>query len=264
MSTCSWDKKGLVRAQAHSLLTPRIEINQKCQEKDFQYWLQSKIQPLPSENVLDLACGDGAQTIYFARRIGPRGRILAVDINHDSLESLREKSVHLGNISIVESDMMLTDNYLNGESADEFTLINCSFALPYAENPLELVNSLAGRLAPQGRLANSLPVEPHGMVEFCSKIHQIPQSVWNSIQYGEKFLMPHMRSLFAELDVHFFNDRINFGSTEDFMRIYSSSTYYSEEFAEDIEKQAAKLLTSDRLSFTKGSILIIGRDLFAS
>jgi len=44
----------------------------------------------------------------------------------------------------------------------------------------------------------------------------------------------------------------------------TASTYYSEEFAEDIEKQAAKLLTSDRLSFTKGSILIIGRDLFAS
>ena len=261
MATCSWEKDGLIRAQAHSLLTPRLEINQKCQEKDFQFWLQSKLCILPGEKILDLACGDGAQSIFFAKRTGPRGHVLSVDINHDSLTSLKSRTAHLKNISIVESDMMSTSSYLTGESREEFTLINCSFALPYASKPLELVKELAEKLAICGRLAISLPVEPHGMVNFCSEVHSIPDSVRNSIQFGERHLLRYMRSLFAELDVHFFNDRITFESVEDFMQIYSSSTYYREDSAAKIEEKVnSEIRINGSISFTKGSILLIGKD----
>ena len=261
MASCSWKEDGLARAQAHSLLTPRLEINQKCQEKDFQFWLQSKLCVLPGEKILDLACGDGAQSLFFAKRTGPRGHVLSVDINPESLASLKARAAHLKNISIVESDMMSTSSYLQEESRDKFTLINCSFALPYADKPFDLVKELAGNLTICGRLAISLPVEPHGMVDFCSEVHAIPDSVRNSIQFGERHLLRYMRSLFAELDVHYFNDRITFESGKDFMQIYTSSTYFCEDLADKIEEKVNNNISiNGSISFTKGSILLIGKD----
>ena len=40
---CRWNRSGLKRAQAYEFLTPRLEVNKKCQSKDFQSWLQLKI-----------------------------------------------------------------------------------------------------------------------------------------------------------------------------------------------------------------------------
>ena len=58
------------RAQSNKLLTPRLKINEKCQSKDFQSWLLSRIEFRPGDKILDLCCGNGAQSIPFSKRIG--------------------------------------------------------------------------------------------------------------------------------------------------------------------------------------------------
>lgn len=54
--------------------------------------------------VIDLACGAGSQSLRAARRVGPTGRILAIDISRTMLEHLRENArrAALSNIDIAE------------------------------------------------------------------------------------------------------------------------------------------------------------------
>ena len=61
------------RAEDLSLLEPRISINRKCQDQSFAAWLQTKLNVSSGETVLDLACGDGEQSIFFDQRIGAHG-----------------------------------------------------------------------------------------------------------------------------------------------------------------------------------------------
>lgn len=193
--SCNWEESGLIRAQAHDLLTPRLSVNEKCQQKDFQVWLQSKLGASPGEKVLDIACGEGVQTLNFLKRIGPRGFVVATDINQDSLDALNSKTINHSNLNVIKADMMDYEKYTSdlGHASEghqsKFSLINCAFALPYASSPLDLVSAVSKRLDVGGRIAVSLPVQPHGMVEFCSSFHGIPESVLNSISFGENFLI---------------------------------------------------------------------------
>lgn len=46
----------------------------------------------PGMTVCDLGCGNGYWTLPMARQVGPEGRVLAVDIQREMLQKLRERS----------------------------------------------------------------------------------------------------------------------------------------------------------------------------
>ncbi|MGH6621619.1 MAG: class I SAM-dependent methyltransferase [Alphaproteobacteria bacterium] len=58
----------------------------------------------PGMRVLDLACGAGSQTIAAAKRVGPSGSVVAVDISPTMLEHLRRNAAGAGlqNIETLE------------------------------------------------------------------------------------------------------------------------------------------------------------------
>ncbi|HEY7793112.1 MAG TPA: methyltransferase domain-containing protein [Gaiellaceae bacterium] len=61
----------------------------------------------PGETVLDLGCGAGIDTILAARRIGPAGRVLALDFLPEMLERTAAAAAETGlaNVDPLESDM---------------------------------------------------------------------------------------------------------------------------------------------------------------
>ena len=101
------------RAESLELLTPRLEINQKCQDRDFQAWLQSRLTVQAGERVLDLAYSNGAQSKYFDKRIGPNGHLRFVDIYEPSIASIKEHIRPGINREFVVSDMMNFFAYLD-------------------------------------------------------------------------------------------------------------------------------------------------------
>ena len=46
----------------------------------------------PGEAVIDVGCGCGATTIEFARRVGPKGEVLGLDISAPMLERARHRA----------------------------------------------------------------------------------------------------------------------------------------------------------------------------
>jgi len=248
------------RAESLELLTPRLDINRKCQDRDFQAWLQARLAAQAGERVLDLACGNGAQSKYFDKRIGVNGYLRCVDIHEPSLASIKEHILPGINREFIISDMMNFSTYL--DEADDFTLAHCSFALPYASDPALVVKKLAESIQrPLGRLAISLPCRPHGMVEFAKSIHPMPETVEPAIDLGESLCIGIFRDLFGEVDVSYFNSKLTFASDEDFMVLYRSTTYYSEAHDREVADAVKSRISSHGcISFKKSAILMIGRD----
>ena len=53
--------------------------------------LQKQLDLKPGMVVGDIGCGTGAMTFYFAREVGPEGKVYAIDILAEALEILRQK-----------------------------------------------------------------------------------------------------------------------------------------------------------------------------
>ena len=249
-----------IRAESLDLLTPRLSINNKCQDYDFQTWLQSRLSVSTGEYILDLACGNGAQSLYFSRKIGPSGYLRSVDIHEPSIAALKQSIGHLNSCDQIVSDMEDFDSYLDNQ---RFTLLHCSFALPYAKEPLRVVTKLAAFLQPPlGRLAISLPCPPHGMVDFVSRYSDIPSSVTQAIHLGSDHLIDHFRTLFYEVDVSFFQSNLVISDISDFISLYESTTYYSSADSSRVISAAREIIGCDgHISFSKCAILLIGRQL---
>lgn len=249
------------RAESMELLTPRLEVNERCQDRDFQLWLQTKLAVQAGERVLDLACGNGAQSKFFDKRIGNSGYLRCVDIHEPSVESVKSQIGPKENREFIVSDMMNFPDYL--ESNSSYTLAHCSFALPYASDPALVIKKLAMSLQqPLGRLAISLPCKPHGMFEFVKSIHNVPESVEPAIDLGEETCVGQFRELFGEVDVSYFNSLLKFTSPGEFMVLYRSTTYYSEAHDSEVEGLISSHIENQgSISFKKSGILILGRDL---
>jgi ubiquinone/menaquinone biosynthesis C-methylase UbiE len=248
------------RSESLELLTPRLDINQKCQDRDFQAWLQSRLAVQAGERVLDLACGNGVQSKYFDKHIGANGYLRCVDIHEPSIDSIKEHILPGANREFIISDMMNFSAYL--DEADFFTLAHCSFALPYASDPGLVIKELVENIQrPLGRLAISLPCRPHGMVDFAKRIHSIPETVEPAIDLAESLCIGIFRDLFGELDISYFNSNLTFASEEDFMVLYRSTTYYSLAHDREVAEAVKSHISSHGcISFKKSAILMIGRD----
>ena len=57
------------------------------------------------ESVLEIGCGTGATTVPLAEAVGPRGRVVGVDLSEPMLAGARQRVADsgLGNISLVQA-----------------------------------------------------------------------------------------------------------------------------------------------------------------
>ena len=107
----------------------------------------------PGRHVLDIATGIGEPAVSAARRVGPEGAVLAVDLSPDMLAYGRQRAERLGfaNITFREMDAQALDM---PEAA--FDAVLCRWGLMFVD---DLVATLAGIrrcLKPGGRLVAAI------------------------------------------------------------------------------------------------------------
>ena len=105
------------------------------------------------QQVLDIATGIGEPAITAARRVGPSGRVTAIDFSPRMLDIGRERAVDLGlrNIAFREMD---ADNLDFPEKS--FDLIFCRFGLMYLTDHLSALGKTRKLMLPGGRLVAAL------------------------------------------------------------------------------------------------------------
>ncbi len=124
--------------------------------------LLATLELKPGQVVADIGAGSGYHTFRMAEKVGPRGKVLAVDIQKEMLDIIRqrmkkEKVANVEPILGTETDPKLPDN-----GVDLILMVDVyhEFAFPY-----EMTEALVKALKPGGRIA---------FVEFRREDEKVP------------------------------------------------------------------------------------------
>lgn len=112
----------------------------------------------PGMRVLDLATGRGEPAIRAARRVGPEGSVVGVDVSSDMLEMARARAQRegVGNLELrVTSAEALADL---GQQGFEATLAR--WGLMYLDAPVGALTAARRAMVPGGMLVAALWAEP--------------------------------------------------------------------------------------------------------
>jgi ubiquinone/menaquinone biosynthesis C-methylase UbiE len=112
----------------------------------------------PGNRVLDFGCGPGFFTREFAKRVGPNGTVIAVDVQEEMLQILKKKLEPEGLMPRIKTYRCAPDSL--GLSPDHDGTIDVVFAIFVVHevpDPAKLFKEIAALLAPSGLLFLSEP-----------------------------------------------------------------------------------------------------------
>jgi len=102
----------------------------------------------PGERVLDIGCGGGETTAEIARRVGPSGRVVGVDISEPLAARARRASQDLAHVEIRVADAQIAPF-----EADAFDALYSRFGIMFFADPEAAFANLRQALRPGGRMA---------------------------------------------------------------------------------------------------------------
>jgi ubiquinone/menaquinone biosynthesis C-methylase UbiE len=116
----------------------------------------------PGQVVCDLGCGNGFHTLKLAKMVGPRGRVLAVDVQREMLLLLKQraKENELANIELIHS--LYHDPKLPEGKLDLVLMVDVYHEFSHPEHMLRAIHKA---LKPDGRIA---------LVEFRAEDPKVP------------------------------------------------------------------------------------------
>ncbi len=121
----------------------------------------------PGNRVLDVATGIGEPAVTAARKVGPSGKVTAIDLSPAMLSIARERAKQSGLSDIIE--FQEADAESLGLPPSSFDAIVCRFGLMFMPDLVSALKTMRGLLAPNGRIA---------------------AAVWSSMDRVPAFLIP--------------------------------------------------------------------------
>jgi ubiquinone/menaquinone biosynthesis C-methylase UbiE len=249
------------RATRTEFLEKRLEINKALASADFDGWLFERLQVAAGEDVLDVGCGTGAQSVRFATLVQPGGSVSALDLSGESIALLKERVGDDAPVDAVAADMADLETVIERQfSVKTYDLAHSSYALYYSPRRIAVLDVMRSSLKPGGRCAVFTPNEPHGLVEFVSKFTKIPKPVGESLKFGTEILKPYFGKHFPSVEVHHFNNVITNPTADHVIEFYRQTTYYDAD-AETPMRYAIEdeIERTGSFRYEKNGYLIIGR-----
>ena len=148
------------------------------------------LSPLPGSNLLDVCCGTGASALSAARLVGPRGKVIGVDLAKELLELARAKAAqqHLGNIEFELGDMLSLRF-----PSESFDAVVCVFGIFFVPNMAKAVRELWRLVRRGGQLAVTTwgpnPFEP-GNTAFWRSIKNVRAELYKGFNPWDRINDP--------------------------------------------------------------------------
>jgi ubiquinone/menaquinone biosynthesis C-methylase UbiE len=145
----------------------------------------------PGDTVADIGAGSGYLTFRIAERIGPKGKVLAVDIQPEMLALLREKMKARQQNNIAPILGTESDPKLPAGSVDLILMVDVYHEFSY---PWEMTQAMVRSLKPNGRLV---------FVEYRLEDPNVPIKLVHKMSRKQVLLEmePHPLGLLESLDV---------------------------------------------------------------
>jgi ubiquinone/menaquinone biosynthesis C-methylase UbiE len=109
----------------------------------------------PGQRILDIGCGCGAIAIQLARKVGPSGHVLGIDISVPMLERARQLTSRE-----LPADYVLADATVYPFDPESFDLQVSRFGVMFFADPVLSFRNLRKSLRPEGRLVFACWREP--------------------------------------------------------------------------------------------------------
>lgn len=100
---------------------------------------------------IDVGCGDGYFAIPAAKRVGPQGRVIGIDVNTAALTRLQEKAKHERLINLELTTGMAEDNVLCEHCGD---IVFFGINLHDFTSAFKVLQNARKMLMPSGKLVN--------------------------------------------------------------------------------------------------------------
>ena len=116
------------RATQSELLEQRIAENASSQQVDLATWIFDRVRVQPGDQVLELCCGTGGQTLAMLDRVGERGHVTALD-------TLAAKAGSKGSrLTCLEASLETFPSALSEVDGPRsgFDLVFCAYGLYYS------------------------------------------------------------------------------------------------------------------------------------
>lgn len=124
-------------------------VDNPLRRRDMRHTLD-RVNPQPGETVLELGPGPGAFTVAAARRVGPKGKIIAVDIQPEMIAQV-EARVQAAGVTNVETHVASAYELpLEDASVDRAFLVT---VLPEIPEPVRALREVRRVLKPGGILS---------------------------------------------------------------------------------------------------------------
>jgi SAM-dependent methyltransferase len=104
--------------------------------------------PKAGERVIDVGCGCGDTTFDLARRVGPEGHVLGVDISQPMLARAKSRMGACANVTFERGDAQVFEF-----SKSAFDIVFSRFGVMFFDDPVAVFRNLRAALKPGGRVA---------------------------------------------------------------------------------------------------------------
>jgi SAM-dependent methyltransferase len=106
----------------------------------------ARARPQPGERVIDVGCGCGATVVALAQAVGPRGRVLGVDIAAPILDRARARTAGLSQVELLQADAQTF------AFSSDHDLVFSRYGVMFFQDERAAFANLGRALRPGGRL----------------------------------------------------------------------------------------------------------------
>jgi ubiquinone/menaquinone biosynthesis C-methylase UbiE len=246
---------------SNASLEARLDVNQRFSSRDFHKWVLGHLAIRQGMDVLDVGCGNGAQSLAMLERVGETGSVSALDISEQSVLRLRGAAGDTERLQTVACDMMETANAIRNVFRHKiYDLAQSTYALYYAADPLTVLDSMRTSLKPGGRLAVCTPNDPHSLSLLCGRFLELPAEVVACGKFGPDVLEPYFRTYFDEIDIHLLRNEMRFTKVEDVLVLLRNAAYFEQAIEAHIAAEVTgEISKQGYFRSEKNSYLIVGR-----
>ena len=221
------------RAIQARLLEQRIAENAASQEIDLATWIFERTPVRPEDQVLELCCGTGGQTLKFLDLLGESGRIVALDVSPEALDTLASRSGRNSpKLVLVEASLDDFSPALRKEHLQPpaFDLVFCAYGLYYSADARRTLDQARSWLKPEGRIVVVGPFGPNNKPLFdlvrASGV-TIPDAVISSSErFMSETVLPWGGQNFESVSVHTMMNRVRWTTPERVLNYWQNTTFY--------------------------------------
>jgi ubiquinone/menaquinone biosynthesis C-methylase UbiE len=186
----------------HYLGAPWLVRESRDREEDCNQLLQA-LNIQAGDTVCDMGCGNGFYTLRIAKLVGDRGKVIAVDIQREMLELLKERAAAEGITNIEPQLGTIVDPKLPPNSIDLLLLVDVYHEFSHPE---QMLTAIRKSLKPAGRVAlvefraedPNVPIKPLHKMSKAQIMKEFPANGFKLVEEFDKLPWQHL--MFFERD----------------------------------------------------------------